>query len=303
MRLQIFVRNDILISKFICAPCTVRKEPVIRLSEMPRNKKIMLRVGLIALLVIVLIGAGVGVALMVRSLTAGKGVAFLSGVKDFKNSYYVGDELVLYGTVRATYEDGRVEVVPITGDMVEGFDSSEPGMVNVTITYKDAYVEVPVTFTPLRVRSISIDESTRPEVVYRGVPFPLGMYINAIMIDDTTRHVPVTSSMIKGFDEFATGEQQVTITYLNATLALTVVVLEDEVDYLSVTSEKSVYVLNETPDLSDLRLVITNKSGMTRTIKITQAMLPQGIDTSTAGEKSVTVSYGGFVAQYVYTVA
>ena len=280
----------------------MRKEIPIKLSEMPRKKKLIMRVGLITLLALLLTAAIIGLVLMVRSLAAGKGVAFLANVKGLKDSYYVGDELEVDGTVRATYKDGRVEVVPITSDMVDGFDSSEPGKINITISYKDASVEVPITFTPLKVRSISIDESTRLDVVYRGVPFPAGMYIDAVMIDDSTRHLPVTSSMVKGFDELVTGEQQVTITYLNATLVMTVEVLEDEVDHLSVTSEKTVYALNEEASLSDLRLVITNKSGMTRTLKVTEEMLSEAIDTSTTGEKSVTVSYGTFVAQYVYTV-
>ncbi len=262
----------------------------------------MIRIGVVAFVVILLTAATIGAVLMIRSLAAGKDVAFLSDVIGLKNSYYVGDEQEVDGTMRATYKDGRVEVVPITEDMVTGFDSSEPGRISVTLSYKNASVDVPVTFAPLKVRSLSIDESTRPSVVYAGVPFPAGMYLDAEMIDGTQNHVPVTSSMIKGFDELLLGTQKVTVTYHNASVTLTVEVKADEVDQVQVLTEKTVYERGEAPDLDDLLLLFKNKSGLTRTVKVTEAMLSAPIDTTQSGAHSVTVTHSGYVATYNYTV-
>ena len=282
---------------------SAQKEHIIKLSETPRKKKIIIRIVLIILLTILLTAAVIGVVLMVRSFRAGSSVAFLSDVNGLKDNYYVGDEEETGGTLRATYKDGRVEIVPITEDMVEGFDSSEPGLGEITITYKEASIDVPLTFLPLKVRSIAIDEATRPTVVYRGVAFPTGMYIDVEMIDDTRRHVPVTNSMIKGYDEYRIGTQKITVTYMNASVSLTVEVKEDEIDHIEVLTEKAHYALGEEPSIDALQLVIVNKSGMTRTLKVTQAMLSEAIDTSSVGEKALTVTYSDFSTEYEYTVS
>ncbi|HAE88888.1 MAG TPA: hypothetical protein DCG79_03345 [Clostridiales bacterium] len=107
---------------------------------------------------------------------------------------------------------------------------------------------------------------------------------------------------MKGFDELLLGTQKVTVTYHNASVTLTVEVKADEVDQVQVLTEKTVYERGEAPDLDDLLLLFKNKSGLTRTVKVTEAMLSAPIDTTQSGAHSVTVTHSGYVATYNYTV-
>lgn len=288
-----------------CARFKARKERIIKLSgktaTSKRHKlKVFLAVAGISLLAA---SAIIAIVISVASLSKGKTVIFLDDIKGFRENYYIGDELEAEGTIRATYDDGRVEIVPITEDMVEGFDSSERGESDVTITYKDATAIVPLTISPLKVRSLSVDESTVSDVVYKGVPFPSGLYVIAEMMDDSTRRVPVTSYMVRGFDGTALGRQKVTITYMNADLTMTVEVVEDEIAQIAVQTEKYAYSVGEPIALGDMLLLITNKSGMSRTVRLTESMLEGVFDSSTPGERELTVRYSTFTTVYHYTVS
>ena len=106
-----------------------KRSSTIKLSDPSRKKKIITRVVAIAVVVVLLTAATIGLVIMIKALKAGKKVSFLSDIKDLKDSYYVGDEVEAGGTFRATYADGHVEIITITEDMIEGFDSSEPGLI------------------------------------------------------------------------------------------------------------------------------------------------------------------------------
>ena len=257
---------------------------------------------MIAVTIILLTATVIAVVVLVKNLTAGGEVVKLSGL-NWRSAYFVGDDPDLEGgTVRATYKDGRTEDVAITEDMIEGFDSSEPGKVDVTISYKEGALSIPVTFVPLKVRTLTIDEITRPTVVYSGVPFPAGMFLDAEMIDDSVEHVPVTSDMVKGFNPLIIGEQNVTITYLNASVTMTVEVRADEIDHVGLLTEKHDYVVGEAYSEDVVRLQIVYKSGMVRTVKAAERMMQTAFDSATAGTRTLVFLYATFEIVYEYRV-
>ena len=280
-----------------------QKELHIKISETPSKKRILKYSISIAVAILLLTATVISVVMLVKNLTAGGKVLKVSEVVGLKSAYYVGDEPDLEGaTLRATYEDGRTEVVEITEDMLEGFDSSKPGKVDVTIKYRERSVQIPVTFVPLKVRYLRVDEATSPTVVYSGVPFPAGMYVNAEMIDDSVEHVPVTSDMVKGFNPLTVGNQNITITYLNASVTLTVKVCADEIDRVELHTDKFIYNVGEAFSEDKVSLAIVYKSGMTRTVKAAERMMLTPFDSTTAGDRSLVFRYGEFEVEYEYKV-
>ena len=79
-----------------------------------QKKKITKIAALVAVALILLVAAVIAVVLLARNLIAGGSVAFLSDVRGLKSAYYVGDEIEVSGTMRATYKDGRTEVVELS---------------------------------------------------------------------------------------------------------------------------------------------------------------------------------------------
>lgn len=256
---------------------------------------------LVSLLIVFLTAAAIAAVLIVRNLTGGE-VVRVDEVTGLKTSYYVGEEVDSEGaTMQVVYKDGRKELVKITNDMMEGFDSSLPGKVNVTLHYKESATTIAFTVSPLTVRSLTVDEETRPDVIFSGASFPLGVYVYAELINDTVEHVPVTPDMVKGYRPLAIGNQKITITYKNASVTITAEVREDEIDYASVDTEKTSYAVGE--GFSDsVKLVLTYKSGMTRTVKATEQMLKAPFYSDVAGDYVAILRYGGIEATYVYRV-
>ena len=62
----------------------------------------------------------------------------LSPNDSFKDTYLTGEELSLDGfELSLVYDDGYIKYIPVTSDMVTGFDSTTPGTKTLTITYND----------------------------------------------------------------------------------------------------------------------------------------------------------------------
>lgn len=79
----------------------------------------------------------------------------LISAEDVQLQYLIGEELNTKGlTIKASYSDGSEEEVPVTEDMVSGFDSSALGARLLTIMYK----------TRSAVLSVSIVEEYTTEI-------------------------------------------------------------------------------------------------------------------------------------------
>ena len=117
--------------------------------------------------------------------------------------------------------------------------------------------------------------------------------MTATMSDGTSRAVTVTADMLTGFDTSTEGEKTVTVTYGGKTVQMTINVSAPSVEpsgEIEIGDWQSVYFIGDEPYLDGAYLVYDGS-----VIAITEDMLT-GFDTSSAGEKTVTVTYGGATA-------
>jgi len=108
--------------------------------------------------------------------------------------------------------------------------------------------------------------------------------------------------MVKGFNPLIIGEQNVTITYLNASVTMTVEVRADEIDHVGLLTEKHDYVVGEAYSEDAVRLQIVYKSGMVRTVKAAERMMQTAFDSATAGTRTLVFLYATFEIVYEYRV-
>ena len=268
------------------------------------DKKAILRKALLIVLIAILISAaGVGMFFLIRGITGNNVVEKLDEITGFKEAYLVGAEWEEAGTVRVTYRSGRSEVVPITEQMVSGFDSSIPQQITMTIVYKSFAIDVPVTIYPYQVSTLSTEPETCFTTLYQWMSFPAGMYVNAAFPDGTVKRVPVTSGMVRGYDPMLLGEQKITVSYMNAATTFYVQVVEDTVDHVEIASEQPAeYTVGEALRMDEIFLRVVNKSGSARTVKVTEEMLQGSFDSATAGTRTLPVKYDVFFVDYAYIV-
>lgn len=80
--------------------------------------------------------------------------------KPAKTEYELGDSLDLSGgTVKITYEDETTATIPITEDMVSGYDMDLIGEQNVMVTYCDVSTTYPITIKEVPLVGISLNQS------------------------------------------------------------------------------------------------------------------------------------------------
>ena len=111
--------------------------------------------------------------------------------------------------------------------------------------------------------------------------------------DNSTENVEITADMLTGFDTSAPGTKTVTITYGGNTTTATITVKEPvvETSALSLGDWQSVYFVGE-EILLDGATVLYDNGTETVTIGVTADMIA-GFDTTSAGDKSVTITYAG----------
>jgi len=215
-----------------------------------------------------------------------------------KMSYIMGDEMDLTGLkLQVEYYDGSVR--EITDYTVTGFDSSVEGQNTITIKWISAYgttYSTTVTFEIIdprpKLTGVVIDALPDKIEYERRDPIDLtGMVVKATYTDGS--NVEITDYTVSGYNALMNGKQTITVTYgdFSTTFEVLVGIKVTAIEVVQMP-DKVEYLINE--EFDETGLVVNIKYSDDSSAALTDNYTITGFDSSTIGEKTITVTYGTF---------
>lgn len=206
-----------------------------------------------------------------------------------KSRYFVGETFDSAGLViTAYYNDNTSEQV--TGYTLSSPDMSVYGNKTVTVTFDEKTVD----FNILVVDISGIEVKTMPTKVeyQKGDVFDTTGLSILVKYTDGTSETKTTGFEVSGFDSPSVGEKTITVTYKTHTATFKVTVYDLSGIRITSFPSKVYYKIGETFDPSGLTVAEVRQDGTEK--EITDYDI-SGFDSSTAGSKTITVSYNATV--------
>jgi len=225
-----------------------------------------------------------------------------------KLQYKMGEEeLDLTGAqLSAVYGYDGEKIIPVTADMVSGFDKNVAGIQTLTVSYGGLTTTFTVDVIDNNVKSIAIKQlPTKLQYVMGREDLDVtGAQLSVVYGYDGEKIIPITADMVTGFDKNTSGEQTVTVTFSGFTATFQVEVLEDRIESISIQQKpnKLQYLQGvDALDLTGASLAVQYSHSGVSTVTITPEMIT-GFDNLTGGTKTLTVTYEGFTATFTVEV-
>ena len=226
-----------------------------------------------------------------------------------KTEYCVGDTLDVSGLIiEAIYSDGKKEEVPVTKDMVSGFDSSKvTSSQTLTITYSGKTTNFIIKISQPTITSIAVKSTTHKTEYWVGDTLDVsGLIIEVVYSDGRKEEVSVTADMVSGFDSSQeTSSKALTITYGGKSTEYNISVSEPNVTSIAVksTTHKTEYWVGDTLDVSNLVIEVTYSDGSKENVNVTEDMV-SGFDSSKEiSSQTLTITYGGASTEFNISIS
>ena len=210
-----------------------------------------------------------------------------------KTEYRYGESLDLTGaTISVVKGSGTIDL-PITDNMVSGYDPTAVGKQTVKVSYggKDTTFEVTVKDY---VKDITLTAPTKTEYKYGEALDLTGGKVQKVMASGAQEPaVDLTDSSVtvSGYNANKAGKQTITVEYegIQKTFEITVV---DPINKIELKgTPKTEYKYGEEFDVSNLKLSISRASGETE-IPVTSDMI-KNYNKNSLGQQQVTIEYEG----------
>ena len=230
-----------------------------------------------------------------------------------KNEYKIGESLDLTGgSISEVMASGATgNTIALTPGMVTGFDSSIEGKKTLTVSYVKDGNTFNKTFQIAVVNKIADVEIIAPTKTNYNYGENLNLAGGSVKVtkeDGSIQNIPLTSSMVSGYDKTKPGQQMVKVTYTDEENNqhvgyFKVTVGDDKVTSMKfVAPTKKVYRIGETLDLTGGSISEVYASGkIGKKYDLTKEMI-SGFDSSTPGTKQIKVSFNGKTYNYTITV-
>ena len=221
---------------------------------------------------------------------------------DAPTTFNVGDEFSYDGlSVTAHYDDGSDDIVAPTS--VSAPDLSTAGQKTVTVSYTEGGVTKTATYTVTvnAVSLVSIEVSDPKIAYYVGDTF-VEPTVTATFSNGSTSDV-TNSATFTGYNMSSAGNQTVTVSYTNGTTETTsysITVTAVAVTSIEVSGYKTSFKVGDTFSFGGTATAHYNNGSTT---DVTASASFSGYNMSTAGNQTVTVSYGGQSTTYQITVS
>lgn len=202
-----------------------------------------------------------------------------------KTKYFVGETFDSTGLlITAYYNDNTSEQV--TGYALSSPDMSTYGSKTVTVTFDEKTVD----FSILVVDISGIEVKTMPTKVeyQKGDVFDTTGLSILVKYTDGTSETKTTGFEVSGFDSSSVGEKTITVTYKTHTATFKVTVYDLSGIRITSFPSKVYYKIGESFNPSGLTVAEVRQDGTEK--EITDYDI-SGFDSSTAGSKTITVSY------------
>lgn len=202
-----------------------------------------------------------------------------------KTRYFVGETFDSTGLIiTAYYNDNTSEQV--TGYTLSSPDMSVYGNKTVTVTFDEKTVD----FSILVVDISGIEVKTMPvkNEYPKGDVFDTTGLSILVKYTDGTSETMTTGFEVSGFDSSSVGKKTITVTYKTHTATFKVIVYDLSGIRITSFPSKVYYKIGETFDPSGLTVAEVRQDGTEK--EITDYDI-SGFDSSTAGSKTITVSY------------
>ena len=219
-----------------------------------------------------------------------------------KTNYFVGESLDTTGmTVTANYSDNTTKDVTSEASL-SGFDSTTAGIKTITVTYQGKTATFTVNVKSIDLTGIAIETKPIKLEYYVGEEFdPTGIKVTASYSNGTT--ADVTDNVTYNVPAFsAPGTMTITVVYQGKTAAFTVNVSAVTMTKIELTTlpNKTKYLLGEEIDLLGMTVTAFYSDGTYA--DVTDDVIVTGFDSSSSGEKLITVSFGNVSAEFTVTV-
>ena len=237
-----------------------------------------------------------------------------------KTDYKYNDEIDISTGVITVESGSGTKDIQVTENMITGYDKTQLGEQEITISYGGQTVTYKVT-----VKDYVTDISVSPTSVTGKYNDKLSKIITDNNITYTVTYakagaktpVVLAESMVAGYNKTNIAEQNLTVTYTDndsdsatngkaftATLKIT---LSDDIESMEISSTpKQNYKYGEPLDIIGGTIEIVKSSG-TKTIPITESMVKEldgsEFDSTKLGTRNLNVTYGGITKTYEVTVS
>ncbi len=232
----------------------------------------------------------------------------LSSIEVSKNpdkiNYFTGsnDIDVTGGKVKLVYSNGTSEEIDMTSDMCSKVDLSTAGTKTVTVTYQGKTTTFEVVVADKKAVSMTLNGVDGKSIIERTKLDVAGMSADITYDDGSVENVALTDDMVS-YDNSKVGQSTATVKVAGLTKTFTFDVVAKTLEKIEVTTQpdKTRFFLNKTVDFSGAKITASYNNGTTEVIDVTSDMC-SSVDTSTLGEKTVTVTYQGKTATFRYTL-
>ena len=210
-----------------------------------------------------------------------------------KLSYYCGETIdIAGGTIQITYVSGDTVELPLSVEMITGYDPNRLGSQTLTVTYKEftATFDIQVSKKPIATKILLKSMPTNPKYV-QGTKFDLsGAAISVIYDNGEAKVVDITDSMISGGDIYTIGKQELIISYEGLNLCIPVEVIPLEVEKIELTSLplKLIYLEGEKFDATGIILTVHYNNG--EDVVVSEGYTITGYS-SEPGVHTITITY------------
>ena len=237
-----------------------------------------------------------------------------------KTDYKYNDEIDISTGVITVESGSGTKDIQVTESMITGYDKTQLGEQEITISYGGQTVTYKVT-----VKDYVTDISVSPTSVTGKYNDELSKIITDNNITYTVTYakagaktpVVLAESMVAGYNKTNIAEQNLTVTYTDndsdsatngkaftATLKIT---LSDDIESMEISSTpKQNYKYGEPLDITGGTIEIVKSSG-TKTIPITESMVKEldgsEFNSTKLGTRNLNVTYGGITKTYEVTVS